>query len=217
MKRVTVSGNRISIEAVAESRLGDIVLASDLIAEGNTLKGTGAVSVGAQRFPVTLQLQRRTRRDVVQPQVEQRIDYFAGRWKFEYLGGEFPPLSAGSRTGIVNFSRAGAPNFVRGQVEGEVAGKRYQENLTIGFDPDTHMLVFFERRFDGAELVSLGNWQSPLAIRFTTSPVLENGRTYQLRRVISVTSESVFEVTEEFSIDAGPYRRLGNALFARVE
>jgi hypothetical protein len=63
--------------------------------------------------------------------------------------------------------------------------------------------------------VSLGNWRSPIAISFLTSPMPANGKTYQLRRLLSVTSESAFEVTEEFSVDGGPFRRLGNAHYTK--
>jgi hypothetical protein len=92
-----------------------------------------------------------------------------------------------------------------------VAGKTYQETLKIGSDPDTNMLVFAERRSDGTELLSLANWRSPIAMTFHTSPVQANGRTYQLRRLIAVTSNTAFEVAEEFSIDGGAFKRLGNA------
>ena len=216
LTRVTVSGTRASIESAAESRLGRVVLTGDLTAAGNSLKGVGVLSVGPQRFEVALELQRRPRPEVFQHRVEQGVDYFVGRWRFDYVGGEFPPLSAGSRTGTVTFARTGVSNFAEGQIEGDLLGKTYQERLSIGIDPDTDALLFLEHRADGTELVSLGNWRSPLAIVFQTAPVQTGGRTYQLRRVISVVSESAFELIEEFSVDAGPYRRLGNAHYTKM-
>ena len=216
LKRVTVSGTHVSIESAGDSRFGQVALAGDLMVEGNALKGPGTVSIGSLRFDVALELRRRARQDVVQPRVEQRVDYFIGRWTFDYVGGEYPPLSPGNRTGTVTVSRVGTSNFLAGQVDGEVMGKAYRESLSIGFDAETHMLVFLERRPDGVELVSLANWQSPLAIRFQTSPLRIGGRVYQIRRLISVLSETAFDVTEELSIDAGPYRRLGRARFMRV-
>jgi hypothetical protein len=160
-------------------------------------------------------LQRRNRADVIQPQVEQRPEYFIGRWNFEYLGGEFPPLSAGTRSGTATFSRVGTSNFLTAQIEGEAGGRKYQERMSITFDPDTMSLAVVERRADSTELISVASWQSPLAIAFTTSPVLAGGRTYQLRRVIQVLSDVAFNVTEDFSVDGGPFRRLGNASFTK--
>jgi hypothetical protein len=217
LRSVTVRGNAVSIVSAAESQLGQVTLTAELTGDGAAMKGTGALSVGPQRFDVTFSLQRRARRDVVQPRVEQRIDYFTGRWRFEYVGADYPPLSAGTRNGTVTFTRDGTSNFARGQVEADVAGRKVQERLSIGFDPEAKSVVLIERRSDGLEMVSLGNWRSPLAISFLTSPVQDKARRYQLRRVISVTSDSAFEVTEEFSVDGGPFRRLGNGRYTKVE
>jgi hypothetical protein len=159
--------------------------------------------------------QRQRRESPPQHQVERTIDYFAGRWRLEYIGGEFPPLSGGGRTGTIAFSRLGTSNFVAGQLDGELAGKPYRETQTIGFDPDSHALVIVERRADSTELVSLGNWRSPLAIVFQTAPVQAGGKTYQLKRVISVTSDVAFEVREEFSVDGGSFKRLGNGHYTK--
>src|SRR5262249_14582440 len=192
-----------------------IALASEVTVDGNTARGGGTLTVGAQKFDVTLALQRRPRAEAVQPQVEQRIDYFVGRWTFEYVGGEYPPLSTGSRRGTLTFTRSGASNFVTGSIEGDVGGNRYRETMSIGLDPETNSLAFVERRPDGVELVSVASWRSPIAISFQTSPVQTNGKTYQLRRVIAVRSTTAFDVTEEFSIDGGPFKRLGDAHYTK--
>jgi hypothetical protein len=216
LKRVAVRGSRLTIEAADDSKLGAVSLTGDLTAEGDTMNGAGTVSIGSQKFDVTLALQRRPRAEAIQPHVDQRIDYFVGRWTFEYVGADYPPLSSGERSGTATFTRTGASNFVTGRLEGELMGKPYREQLSIGFDPNTYALAFVERRPDGVDLVSVASWKSPIAITFQTSPVQLNGKTYQLRRLLSVTSETAFDVTEDFSIDGGPYRRLGNGHYTKV-
>ena len=217
LKRVTSAGaSRATIEAADDSKLGALGLVCELTVEGNAMTGAGTLSVGAQRFDVTLALQRRPRAEAVQPHVEQRIDYFVGRWKFEYVGAEYPPLSAGSRSGSVTFARAGASNFVTATLDGDLAGKRYQEHVSIGLDPETNALAFVERRGDGVELVSVASWRSPIAISFQTSPVVASGKTYQLRRLVSIRSTTSFDVTEEFSVDGGPFRRLGDGHYTKT-
>jgi len=216
LKRVAVNGSRLTIEAADDSKLGAVILTAELNAEGNAMKGDGTLAVGAQKFDVTLALQRRPRAEAIQPHVEQRIDYFVGRWRFEYVGAEYPPLSAGSRGGTATFMRAGASNFVGGTLDGELLGKPYKEHMSMGLDPETYSLALVERRPDGVELVSVASWRSPIAITFQTSPIVANGKTYQLRRMLSVTSPTAFDVTEEFSIDGGPYRRLGNGHFTKL-
>jgi hypothetical protein len=215
LKRVTVEGSKVSIEAAADSKLGQVVLTADLALAGATLKGPATLAVGLQRFDVAFDLQRRARTTVLQRQVQQQVDYFVGRWKFEYVGGEFPPLSNGGRTGTIAFTRNGASNFATGQLEGVLLGKPYRETHTIGVDPETYSVVSVERRADGSEAVSLGTWRSPLAIVFQTAPVSASGKVFQLRRVVSVTSDTAFDVTEEFSTEGGAFRRLGNAHYTK--
>jgi hypothetical protein len=216
LKKLTVDGARATLEASAESRLGDVALTCELTAEGNAMRGAGVLAVGAQRFDVTLALQRRPRAEVIQPHVEQRAEYFVGRWTFEYLGAEYPPLSTGTRTGTATFTSDGG-HFVTGRIDNDAGGRTYQDTLKIGLDPDTNMLVFVERRSDGFELASLGNWRSPIAITFLTSPVRADGKSYQLRRVISMTSNTAFEITEEISVDGGAFKRLGKARYTRTQ
>jgi hypothetical protein len=213
--KLEVNGTQATFESAAESRLGAVMLTGTLMVDGNRVMGEGQVGVGAQRFPITFTLQRRMRADVVQHQVEQSAAYFAGRWKFDYIGGEFPPLSIGNRQGEVTFARAGASSFVSGVLKGESYGTAFEERIFIGVDADTDTLVMAERHGDGTEILSVGNWKSPLAIVFQTSPVVTNGKTYQLRRTYSILSETAFNVAEEFSVDGGPFRRLGAGHFTK--
>ncbi len=217
LKRLEVTGNTITIEASDDTKLGAVALTGELTADGNAMKGSGALTVGAQTFDVTFALQRRARSEVIQPHVEQRIDYFVGRWTFDYVGAEYPPLSGGSRSGRATFARRGASNFVDGRVEGDLAGRPYREQVSIGLDPATNAMAFVERRADGVELVSVASWRSPIAITFETSPVVANGKSYQLRRLLSVRSATAFDVTEEFSVDGGPFRRLGTGRYTKLE
>ena len=215
LAKISVDGTRVSFEAASESKLGTVTLAGDLTLAGNKLSGPATLRVGLQRFDVAIDLTRRARATVLQRQVERKIDYFVGRWKFDYVGGEFPPLSAGSRSGTATFVHTGASPFVSGTIDGEAGGKPYREQLSIGLDPDTNALAFVERCPDGVELISIASWRSPIAMTFHTSPVRANGRSYQLRRLLSITSATAFEVTEEFSVDGGPFRRLGNGHYTK--
>ena len=54
------------------------------------------------------------------------------------------------------------------------------------------------------------------SITFQTSPVQANGKIYQLRRLLSVMSPTAFDLTEEFSVDGGPFKRLGNGHYTKL-
>lgn len=215
LRSVAVAGTTVTVEVTSESRLGQVALGATLTVQGTTLAGDGTVTIGGQRFPVTLSLQRRQRADVVQHQVDQSADYFTGRWAFDYTGGEFPPLSIGNRKGAVTFVKAGPSPFVTGTLAGDAYGTPFESRLSIGVDAEADMVVLRETRPDGIDLVGLGNWRSPLAVVFTTSPIVQGGRTYVLKRVFSILSEKAFDVSEEFSVDGGPFKRLGAGHFTK--
>jgi hypothetical protein len=216
LRRVSVTANRVSIESGTDSKMGAVALAAELTVDGIALGGGGTLSVGPLPVTVTIALRRQKRADVLQPTVEQRASYFVGRWTFEYIGGAFPPLSPGSRTGMATFTSA-SPDAVEGVIDGSADDKPHREQWSMTFDPATQMLAVVERRAGGLELLSVANWQTPLAMRFTTAPVREGGRSYQLRRLLRVISSSSFSMTEEFSVDEGPVRRLGQATFEKVK
>ena len=216
---VTIADGMLMAETSVDSRLGLLSVRYELSLNegGDILSGVQQLIFGNQRIVFDVELKKRRRRDVPQPQVKQRIGYFVGTWAFDYTGGEFPPLSIGTRSGRVQFTQRGDSSWVDGQVTGDVYGDTYEEHLVIGYDPENRFLVFQEMLSNDIELLSVANWQSPIGINFVTTPVEHNGQSYQLRRVIAVTSETAFRVTEEFSIDGGPFRRLGNADYRRVD
>ncbi len=100
-------------------------------------------------------------------------------------------------------------------VTGEVFGDLYEETRTIGFDADLRSIVWqwHEQLSTGQQLVGLGNWTSPIAITFLTVPVEAAGSVSVLKRLMSMTSDTSFSVTGQFSVDGGPFRRLGNGSY----
>ena len=219
LTHVGVENGTLVAEAAVDTRLGALMIRYELAMneDGSAASGTQQLVFGAQRVALDVEFRRRRRRDVPQPQVAQRIGYFVGTWAFDYTGGEFPPLSLGTRTGRVTFAARGDAPWVDGVVTGDAFGEAYEERVIIGYDAEDNFLVFRETLSNGVELLSVANWRSPIGITFVTSPVEADGSVYQLRRVIAVTSETAFRVTEEFSVDGGPFRRLGNAVYRRVE
>lgn len=219
LTRIEVGDASIVVEADVSTRLGLLVLRYDLTLadEDRQLNGTRQVIAGAHRIAADVELRLRRRSDVPQPQVEPRIGYFTGAWRFDYLGGEYPPLGIGTRSGQVVFTPRGDAPWVDGAVTGEVFGEAYEERISIGFDPESRTLVVQEQLSSGIELLSVGDWRSPIGIEFVTRPVEADGRTYQLRRRVTITSERAFRVTEEFAVDGGPFRRLADADYQRLD
>jgi len=213
---VVVDGDQVTVEAATDTGFGPLSFVYTLIRDGRDLSGIGRVTAGDHGFDVSLALSRARRADVPQPQIEPRIAYFSGSWRFEYTGGEFPPLSVGTREGTVTFEPLPAGPFVRGRAESDLYGEPYEETWIIGFDEATRAVVWQEERPDGGTLTALGNWTSPIAITFLTAPMEEDGRVHVLRRVVRTTSDTAFAVVDEFSVDGGPFRRLGDGSYLRI-
>ncbi len=217
LSSVRTSDVQVTVEGATDTAFGPLAFVYSLTKQDQVLAGGGRVTLGDHGFDVSLELKRGRRTDVPQPQIEPRIGYFSGDWGFEYTGGEFPPLSIGTRTGTVSFTALPHGPFVQGLVTGEVFGEPYEETWTIGFDADSQSVILNEQLSTGQQLVSLGDWTSPIAITFLTAPVEADGHVYVLRRLMQTTSNSAFTVTDTFSVDGGPFRRLGNGSYLRAQ
>lgn len=148
-----------------------------------------------------------------QPTQEPALAYFLGSWTFEWVGRE-SPLTMGPRTGTVEFARLGETPFASMQTTGTVdGGGPYTETGVVGWSDPGKILAVQERLATGIDMLSLGDWSSPLAIRFQTEPVQKDGHTLRLRRVYNIISGESFTVTEELSTDGGAFQRLGTGRF----
>jgi len=217
LEQIRVDQNRLQGRSSIDSDVGriELQLTLSLNSEANKLSGSQHITIGELLTAFDVELTKRRRRNVPQPQIEQSLSYFIGHWEFSYTGGEYPPLSHGTRTGQVTFTQRHDTPFLDGSVSGNIFGDSYEERVVIGYDEQSEFLAFKETLSSGTELLSIADWSSPIAINFTTIPIESDGMLFQLRRVISITSVNAFLVTEEFSVDHGPFKRLGNAVYQR--
>jgi len=244
LKDIKIDGDKVTAKADVETPQAQITINYSFTLAGESMKGQGAIDFGGQNFTFDLDLKRvsgdteaplsagqpsagaggggqqarggQQRRSVEQPQQKQSIDYFAGKWSFKYVGRE-SALGPAPRQGFVTFIKRADGKSVEGIVEGTHDGGAYRESLVISFDEGTKSLTFSEKLAGGVALNSRGDWSSPIAIRFSIDPIQASGQKLQLKRTISIVAAHSFTVTEELSEDGGPFARLGNAVFSKVE
>jgi hypothetical protein len=229
-QEVKVDGDIVTASAEVDSpQAGRLRINYRFVLQGETLKGAGVVEVGGQTYDFTFDLKRvststaltqqeerrSTRPPVPQPQQKQSLDYFVGQWFFKWLGRESALGAGGRREGMTTFKLTPGGKTLESYTKGKSAEGNYQESAEIGFDEATKMLSFSERR-GNLQITSKGDWTSPIAIRFTVDPIKIKDRTLRLRRTIAVISAYSFTVTEELSEDGGPFGRLGQAIFGKV-
>ena len=173
------------------------------------------------------------RKSPPQPQQKQAIDYFVGEWNVTWSGRE-SAFSLGPRTGTLSYTRMGDSNFLEIRGEGKTeAGAAYKESGIIGWNEAQKTLALHERLTTGVEVLSIGDWTSPITIRFESAPIGPiagtsskpvpavpgkpvRGPTLTLRRIYGIVSAQSFTVTEEQSTDGKTLARLGRGVFGKV-
>ncbi len=104
-----------------------------------------------------------------QPQLKQSLDYFIGTWNVTWSGRE-SPFSPGPRTGTLSFTRLGDSNFLSLRGEGKSDGGAYKESGTLGWHEGQKIMVLQEQLASGVQVLSIGDWTSPISIRFESAP-----------------------------------------------
>jgi hypothetical protein len=149
-----------------------------------------------------------------QPQQKQGPEYLVGTWDFTWTGRE-SPVTTGPRAGTVTFTSK-SPTVLEVRAEGkDESGAAFKETGTAEWNDAQKTLRFKERVANNVELTGVGNWSSPLAIRYESEPARAGKQTVRIRRTYSILSATSFTVAEELSIDGGPYQRLGNGAYSR--
>jgi hypothetical protein len=157
------------------------------------------------------------RESVPQPLQQQKLEYFQGQWKFKWLGMESLLGPGGSKEGTLTYTPILDGKFLEGRAEGTLEGSDFREINYLGWDAERKLLTSYEQRSVGAAILGLGDWNSPIAIRFTIPPLKIKGQNLQLKKIITIVAAHSFTVTEELSVDGGPFQRLGSGVFTRVE
>jgi len=172
-----------------------------------------ATAVAAQEPPPQAP-GRKPRVSPPQPQQPQSPDYFTGAWTFTWVGRE-SPVSAGPREGTLTYVRTGA-NGLELRAEGKIdGGAAFAETGTAEWNADNKTMTWVESLSTGVIMRSNGDWSSPIGIRVESEPVKKGTQTIRVRRLYSILSPQSYMVTEEISVDGGPYQRLGHGRYQK--
>jgi len=243
LKDIKLDGDKVTAIAEVETPMATIVINYKFTLTGDTLNGQGSLDFNGNAFSFDVELKRDAgaaapaasgpgsaqaaggsqapvprpqRATVEQPQQKQSIDYFVGKWSFKFVGRE-SALAPAPREGTVVFTKRADGKSVDGVVAGTADGKPYKDTLVLTFDEVSKMLAASEKLASGVQLNSTGDWTSPISIRFALISVNVKGQKLQLRRTVSIIAAHSFSVTDELSEDGGPFVRLGNAVYSKVQ
>jgi hypothetical protein len=236
LKEIKVEGDKITAQSQVDTGGAVVVINYKFTVQGEKLAGKGELDFGGQSFSFDFDLKKvsdnpaaagasgpaqqggpqQQRPQVPQPQQKPSLNYFAGQWSFKWVGRESPLGPGGPRDGSVTFKPDAAGKTLEGRMDAKTEEGALTNTIIVGWDESTKTLTFSERMSNGIQIMSKGDWSSPISIRCTVEPIKVKGHTLQLKRIISVIAAHSFSITEELSEDGGPFIRLGNALFTRV-
>jgi hypothetical protein len=231
LTQVKVVGSEVTAVADVETPSGTIEIKYQLALQGDSLKGKGLVDFGGQTFELIYDLRRgasgaspagnpqppaQQRPNVPQPQQKQSAQYFAGKWTFNWLARESPLGPSGPVDGTITYSLDADHKTLTSTTEARSEAGTLRDSARMTFDESSKMLTCDERLQNGIQIKSVGDWSSPISIRFKVDPIKAGGHILNLRRTISIISAFSYKVTEELSTDGGPYERLGQGLFTKA-
>jgi hypothetical protein len=178
--------------------------------------GRGRAGAPTQPGAPDGQARGRGRATPPQPQQKQGVEYFVGSWTFSWTGRE-SPITQGPRQGTVTFTRKGTTPALAFQTEGkwDDSGAAYKESGTAEWDEAKKAMTFTETLANGTRVTGVGDWTSPLSIRYESQPVKIGSEQVRIRRNYAILAPHAFSITEEISLDGGPFQRLGNAVFSK--
>jgi hypothetical protein len=243
LKEIKIAGDNITAQSQLDAGGAVIVISYKFTVQGEKLAGKGELDFGGQTMSFDFDLKKvsdnpaaagsgatgpaqqggggqqgggQQRAQVPQPQQKPSLNYFAGQWSFKWVGRESPLGPGGPREGTVTFKADAAGKTLEGRMDAKTEEGPLTNTMIVGWDESTKTLTFSERMSNGIQIMSKGDWSSPISIRCTVEPIKVKGHTLQLKRTIAVIAAHSFSITEELSEDGGPFIRLGNALFTRV-
>mgnify|MGYP000275893544 CR=1 FL=1 len=243
LKDIKVDGDKVTAVAEVETPMATIVINYKFTLTGDNLNGQGSLDFNGNAFSFDVELkrdaagtapaagnnsapnsgaasqappQRQQRSNVEQPQQKQSVDYFVGKWSFKFIGRE-SALAPAPREGTVVFTKRADGKSVDGVVAGTADGKPYKDTLVLTFDDASKMLSASEKLASNIQVNGTGDWTSPISIRFAPISINAKGQKLQLRRTISIIAGHSFSVMDELSEDGGPFVRLGNAVYSKIQ
>jgi len=203
LKDIKVDGDKVTAKTELETPQGGVVVTYAFVVQGDSLKGKGEAEFGGQTYGFDFDLKRggaeppagqqappqQPRREVPQPQQKQSLTYFVGQWNFSWVGRE-SALGPAPREGTTTFTLLPDGKTLDARTEGKSDGKAYSETAAITLDEATKKMTYSERLANGVQVLSKGDWSSPISNSFT--------------------------VTEELSEGGGPFVRLGSGIYSRA-
>jgi hypothetical protein len=145
------------------------------------------------------------------------MDYFVGRWSFEWDVPDGVLGSAGTIAGSETFKKV-ADGYYVSEIQATGPDGPLTGHSTQTWGADGKFAARYETTKNGiATLMAgrIGAEGQQYAIYYESAPFTLNGKTIRLKKTITLTSPASFRVNTRISVEGGPYENYGNPWFRK--
>lgn len=168
----------------------------------------------------TIRKKRESAHRTVDGEVEDPLDpdYFLGTWHLEWLAPDSPMTVAGEVTGTL-MVRHVEGCYYEGDFDIKATDGQRKATLQLIYDLERRYLVWIENDSRGVRQVRVGPVGGDPGYYYThfwEQPVINVKDTrVRLRGVLEIRSPIMFQVRQQFSVNADPYMNFGTMTFSK--
>ncbi len=155
------------------------------------------------------------------PDALKKLDYFVGKWAFEWNVPESPLGPAGKISGTETYRKILNGFFLESEIEASGPRGPFQGKALMGYDEKEKVYTRYETDSLGVALVKrgpmggdAGGWNT---IFWESTPIWRDGKRVTLKGNTHMYSPVNYRLRVQISVDGGEYTNFGNPWFKKVE
>lgn len=147
-----------------------------------------------------------------------KLDYFTGKWTFEW---EMPDTifgPGGTITGTETYEPSVDGRFIESDIEASGPAGAYKQHAILAYNEAGRVISRYEKDSRGFELLAIGRIatdQGFYLINFESAPFIYKAQTLRIKTVASLTGPVAYRLRVQLSVDGGPYQSIGNPWWRR--
>ena len=157
--------------------------------------------------------------DPTDPMPPPNMDYFIGKWSFDWNVPESPLGPGGKMKGTEMYKKIAGS--YESDIEGEGPEGPFRGRAVMTYKEAERVVTRSEGGLFGVSVVKTGPIGGDLGgyytIHWESAPIKKSGKSIKLKGKTLMLSPAHYKVQVEISVDGGPFTNLGNAWFRKID
>ena len=179
----------------------------------------GALSLIALLFFQQSSQQPSRATEPTDPMPPPNMDYFIGKWSFDWNVPESPLGPGGKMKGTEMYKKI--PGSYESDIEGEGPAGPFKGRAIMTYKEAERVVTRSEDGLFGVSVVKTGPIGGDLGgyytIHWESASIKKSGKVIKLKGKTLLLSPAHYKVQVEISVDGGPFTSLGSAWFRKVD